>query len=50
MSFFRSAALRRSIYAIAIALALVRLAARAHSEPLVGDVPADRGAIVRLAE
>ena len=34
MSIFRSVALRRIIYAIAIALALTRLASRSHSEPL----------------
>lgn len=37
MSFFRSAAVRRIIYAIAIGLALVRFANRAHSEPLSDD-------------
>jgi hypothetical protein len=34
MDFFRSALLRRIIYAIAIALALTRLSSRSHSEPL----------------
>jgi hypothetical protein len=34
MSFFRSAALRRVIYALALALALTRLASKSHSEPL----------------
>lgn len=37
MSFFRSPLLRRVFYAIAIGLALVRLATRAHSEPLPHD-------------
>ncbi len=48
MSFFRSAALRRVIYAIVIALALVRLATRLHSEPLSDKAPAERGTVVRL--
>lgn len=48
MSFFRSAALRRTIYALAIGLALLRLASRAHSEPLPDDVPAAHPAIVRV--
>ncbi len=40
MSFFRSAALRRIVYAIVIAVALVRLSTRLHSEPLIeGGVP-----------
>jgi hypothetical protein len=50
MSFFRSAALRRIIYAVAIALALVRLATRAHSEEFPGEVPAVSHAIVQEAE
>ena len=34
MEFFRSAALRRIIYALVLGLALTRLAGRSHSEPL----------------
>jgi hypothetical protein len=34
MEFFRSAALRRIIYALVLGLALTRLASRSHSEPL----------------
>ena len=34
MAFFRSAALRRIIYALVLGLALTRLAGRSHSEPL----------------
>ncbi len=37
MSFFRSAALRRIIYALVLGLALTRLATRSHSEPLPPD-------------
>jgi hypothetical protein len=39
MAFFRSPLLRRIIYAVAIALALVRFATRSHSEPLAADGP-----------
>jgi hypothetical protein len=39
MSFFRSATLRRIIYALALALALMRLASKSHSEPLPPDRP-----------
>jgi hypothetical protein len=39
MSFFRSALLRRIIYAIVLALALTRLAGRSHSEPLQEGLP-----------
>ena len=34
MEFFRSAALRRIIYAVVLGLELTRLASRSHSEPL----------------
>ena len=46
MQFFRSALLRRIIYAVAIALALVRFATtRSHSEPLPVDDSLPRPAI-----
>jgi hypothetical protein len=49
MSFFRSTALRRVIYAVVIALALVRLATRVHSEPLTTAPTIERGVIAQLA-
>ncbi len=49
MSFFRSAALRRIVYAIVIGLALVRLASRAHSEALSVEPAASVATIARLA-
>lgn len=51
MDFFRSAALRRIMYAIAFALAVVRLANRAHSEelPVQVDVPAAASGQVHIA-
>jgi hypothetical protein len=39
MSFFRSATLRRIVYALALALALTRLASKSHSEPSPPDRP-----------
>jgi len=46
MQFFRSALLRRIIYAVAIALALLRFTAtRSHSEPLPVDDPSPPAAI-----
>jgi hypothetical protein len=45
MAFFRSPLLRRIIYAVAIALALVRFATRSHSEPLPLDHLPERPAV-----
>lgn len=39
MTFFRSAALRRIIYAVAFGLVLMRFATRSHSETLPVDDP-----------
>jgi len=39
MDFFRSAALRRTLYILAAALALVRFATRSHSEEFFPDDP-----------
>jgi hypothetical protein len=49
MSFFRSAALRRIVYALVIGLALVRLASRAHSETLPMEPTMSVATIERLA-
>ncbi len=49
MSFFRSAALRRVIYAVAIALALVRFAPRVHSEPLRRPATGEDAATWRIS-
>jgi len=46
MDFFRSAALRRVIYAVAIALALVRFATRSHSETIFPEDPPPGGIVV----
>lgn len=46
MDFFRSPLLRRILYVIAAALALVRFATRSHSEPLPVDNPLARSAVV----
>lgn len=45
MAFFRSATLRRIIYAVAFGLALMRFATRSHSEPLPVDDPLRPGEI-----
>ena len=45
MSFFRSAALRRMVYALVIVIALVRLSTRLHSEPFFDDGPPMAGAV-----
>jgi hypothetical protein len=49
MSFFRSAALRRVIYAVVLALALVRVATRLHSEPLPAQLPPPSGIVAHMA-
>lgn len=48
MSFFRSAAVRRVIYAIVLALALARLATRLHSEPLSAELPPKSGIVAHM--
>jgi hypothetical protein len=48
MSFFRSAALRRVLYALVIVIALVRLATRLHSEPFFHDGPGPAGSIAHV--
>jgi hypothetical protein len=50
MSFFRSAALRRIVYALVLALALMRLATHAHSDELSGEIRTVGHAIMHLAE
>jgi hypothetical protein len=48
MAFFRSAALRRVIYAVAIVAALWHVATRLHAAPLVGDGPAESDIVAHL--
>jgi hypothetical protein len=48
MAFFRSAALRRVIYAAAIVAALWHVATRLHAAPLVGDDSAESGIVAHL--